>query len=256
MRLVDAVVFDFGGVLTEPVLPFVDRVVVPGLDRFAVRDLLLGDSGNIDSDHAWHRLERGEITLHEYALLTRRAAARLGIHNFEIPFAALSGDVSPSPRPCMVDLARRVRKAGLATAIITNNIRERRDWRAMLDAEHLVHLIVDSCEVGMRKPDRRIFDYTVERLGVSAARTVFLDDLAANAEGAERAGLIGVHVCADGQQAITSVEYLAGIREGEHVRTDGLSRLLRAPHVEPFSGVVATGSLQRVATGFAHAAER
>jgi putative hydrolase of the HAD superfamily len=215
MRRVDAVIFDFGGVLTEPVMPMIDRVAIPGLPSSAVRELLMGDYGQVGSQHPWHRLERGEITLHEYKRLTRQAAMRLGSTGDELPF--LSGSELPLAmvRDSMIDLVKRVRRAGLKTAILTNNIREFRDWRDLVNADSLVDIVVDSCEVGMRKPDRRIFDLTLDRLGVAADRAAFLDDMPVNVEGAERAGLIGVLVPSDERYAIAAVEYLAALREPE-----------------------------------------
>jgi 2-haloacid dehalogenase len=52
--------------------------------------------------------------------------------------------------------------------------------------------IVISGEVGVAKPDARIFEALIERHGVEPSRTVFVDDIAANVVGAEELGFIGV----------------------------------------------------------------
>jgi HAD superfamily hydrolase (TIGR01509 family) len=52
---------------------------------------------------------------------------------------------------------------------------------------------VFSHEVGLLKPDAAIFQHTLGKYGLTAGRTVFLDDIAANAEAARRAGMQAVH---------------------------------------------------------------
>jgi HAD superfamily hydrolase (TIGR01509 family) len=60
-------------------------------------------------------------------------------------------------------------------------------WDGMFDA------VVISGEVGMRKPEPRIFHYTLERIGLQAEECVFVDDLAENISAAVALGFIGVH---------------------------------------------------------------
>ena len=55
--------------------------------------------------------------------------------------------------------------------------------------EGLVDEIVYSHEVHHSKPDRRIYEIALERLGVSPDRTVFLDDVQANVDGALALGI-------------------------------------------------------------------
>lgn len=50
-----------------------------------------------------------------------------------------------------------------------------------------------SHEVGLQKPDRRIYELTAARFGLEPARTVFIDDIAANVAGARAAGWHGIH---------------------------------------------------------------
>lgn len=49
-------------------------------------------------------------------------------------------------------------------------------WRTMIDADDLVDVVIDSSEVGMRKPNPAIFQLALDRLGVRADRSIFLDD--------------------------------------------------------------------------------
>jgi putative hydrolase of the HAD superfamily len=71
---------------------------------------------------------------------------------------------------------------------LTNNVREWTDWREWVEA-HIFDLIVDSSEVGMRKPEPEIYLLTCEKLGVKPERAAFVDDIPTNIEGASAVGL-------------------------------------------------------------------
>jgi len=98
------------------------------------------------------------------------------------------------PIPEMIDAARAVRAAGYRTAILTNNVREWGSWRTRWDADNLVDVVVDSSQVGLRKPNPAIFELTVEQLGSPMERTLFLDDFPWNIAGADAVGLQTMHV--------------------------------------------------------------
>jgi putative hydrolase of the HAD superfamily len=86
-------------------------------------------------------------------------------------------------------LVRQVRAAGLRTALLSNAGGPGRpaQWQRLFD------VVVLSGQVGLRKPDPRIYALTAARLGVAAARCVVVDDVAGNVRGAAAAGMTGVH---------------------------------------------------------------
>lgn len=95
--------------------------------------------------------------------------------------------------PIMIDWARRLRKAGLLVAILSNMGREIRHhmdqyfpWLETFQ-EHTW-----SYELGVSKPDPAIYAHTVQKLGINADQALFIDDLAENIRGAQAAGLHGV----------------------------------------------------------------
>ncbi len=69
-------------------------------------------------------------------------------------------------------------------------------------------MVIDSCEVGMRKPDPRIFALTMDRLGVAPERAAFLDDYPGNIDAARRAGLHPILVTTDYHAAIAELDRL------------------------------------------------
>jgi putative hydrolase of the HAD superfamily len=77
----------------------------------------------------------------------------------------------------------------------------------MLPVDEIFDIVVDSGFVGARKPDREIYDITLERLGLAAAQTVFVDDTEVNCDAARELGMHVVHF-RDSDQAIAEIEAL------------------------------------------------
>jgi putative hydrolase of the HAD superfamily len=211
---VRAVIFDFGGVFVDsPFAAATDAAAALGVAPEVMLDIVFG-SYDLDTDHAWHRLERGEITLEDAREQIMAASTAEGgpvLDPFELLMALGGGGL----RDDMVDFVRAARGAGLATAILTNNAKEfAAFWRPMLPLEELFDDVVDSSFVGMRKPDPRIFELSLERLGVGADEAVFIDDAPGNVAGAEKVGLATVLIGSqrsDVPTAIAELRRLTGV---------------------------------------------
>jgi putative hydrolase of the HAD superfamily len=105
---------------------------------------------------------------------------------------------------------RALRERGLAMAICTNNVREwEARWRAMLPIDEIFDVVVDSAFVGTRKPEPRIYELTLERLGVSAEAALFIDDVQDNCRAARDLGLQAVWFQTT-EQAIAEAEAILG----------------------------------------------
>ena len=79
----------------------------------------------------------------------------------------------------------------------------------LVPVAEMFEVIVDSSEVGMRKPDLRIFELALKRLaGIAPTRTLFLDDYQANLDAAARLGIRGVLVEEDPSSAIATLDAL------------------------------------------------
>jgi putative hydrolase of the HAD superfamily len=193
-RAIDAVLFDFGGVLIGSPFAAIGAVgEAGGHDAAEVLEAMMGDYAT-DTDHPWHRLERGEIGVAEYGEFVRRQLAERGM---ELDFSALARLYRDlGIHHDVVDAARRLRARGYRTALVTNNVREFGDsWRALVPLDELFDVVVDSSEVGMRKPNPAIYHHALELLGgVAPERAVFLDDAPGNVAGARAAGLHAILV--------------------------------------------------------------
>jgi epoxide hydrolase-like predicted phosphatase len=96
-------------------------------------------------------------------------------------------------RPEMVALIADLADGGVPVGLLTNNAKEARAWwnSGVLPVDRFT-AVVDSSEVGLRKPDPRIFAVTAERMGRRTGELLYFDDMAENVEGAAAAGLVGV----------------------------------------------------------------
>jgi putative hydrolase of the HAD superfamily len=202
---VEAIVCDFGGVLTTPLV----ESFMAFQDQTGITTETLGKAmqaaTEAGGDNPLYEMERGEIT--EVAFLeglTDHLEPLLGhrpeMHRFkEIYFEALE------PNPEMIDLMRALKGEGYRMAMLTNNVREWEPlWRAMLPVDEIFETVVDSGFVGCRKPESRIYELTLERIGQAAETCLFIDDVLVNIEGARKAGLQGVHF-QDNEQAIPEI---------------------------------------------------
>ncbi|HEX3041827.1 MAG TPA: HAD family phosphatase [Solirubrobacterales bacterium] len=200
-----AIVSDFGGVLTTPLFAafaaFQDEVGISpeNLGKAMRVGLAEGD------DLPLFRLERGEISEDEFIErledgLESILGHRPHLHHFRQKFW---GALHPNEE--MIALMHELKASGLKMAMLTNNVREWEPlWRSMLPVDEIFEEIVDSAFVGCRKPEARIYELTLERIGMPAEACLFIDDLAPNIEGAEAAGMRAVHF-RDNAQAIAEI---------------------------------------------------
>jgi putative hydrolase of the HAD superfamily len=209
-RSIDAVIFDLGGVLMRNgrISEFAARF--PEHDADQLLKIFVGDYAT-DSDHSWHRLERGEITLDEHRALNKVALAAAGITLPPPPPEGGAAIVFELNEP-VVRMVHDLRRAGFKLSVLTNNVREFRSmWWDVLPFTELFDDVLDSHEVGLRKPNPAIYRLALERLGVAADRAAFLDDVQSNVDAADTVGIHGVLVDVDPTSAVATVRALAGL---------------------------------------------
>ena len=189
---VRAIISDFGGVLTNPLWEaFAAWNARVGADPGVLAGALQAAAEQMGK-HPLYELERGHMTEAEFtAAIEAHLPDGIELDGFrEIYFSHLH------PNEPMIELMRDLRVRGLRMALLTNNIREWEPlWRAKLPVDEIFEVVVDSAFVGMRKPEREIYELTLERLGdgVTPEECVFVDDVDVNCDAARSLGMHAVH---------------------------------------------------------------
>jgi putative hydrolase of the HAD superfamily len=203
--LIRAVISDFGGVLTTPILE--SFLAYQRESGISLEDLgrAMAKITADDGEHPLFELEKGKLSEDEFNRRLGDALGRPVAGMRETYFANLH------PNEPMIDCMRELRDRGMRMALLTNNVREwEPHWRAKLpDVDEIFEVIVDSGFVGMRKPDPAIYELTVERLGggLRAEECVFVDDFEVNCAAARDLGMAVVHY-RDAEQAIAELRAL------------------------------------------------
>lgn len=219
---VELVIFDYGGVISEPMLEQVRRFEERmGYPPYSIDVLLYGevpegydgdpvdgaDDGAEGPIHDFHLLETGAISFDDYLDgLVERAPAIIGRelepHAF-MEFAVATGVRIQWP---VVHELRRLQGEGVPLALLTNNVKEFGDtWRTSFPVDDLFPIVVDSSDVGMRKPDPAIYLHTCELCGVAPEASVFLDDNRDNVAASRALGIETVHVDRDPHRTIAEL---------------------------------------------------
>lgn len=194
-RVVDAIAFDFGGVLIHALVPAIHaQAERHDVEPAAMLEVLMGDP-HVDTDHPWHRAERGELDTTEIQgqLDPYATAQGVTLHGDEID--VILGPKDYGVQDVLIARITALRAEGYRTALVTNSFREfRPTLEELLDLPKLFDVVVDSSQVGARKPSARLFEIVLDRLDLPADRVLFLDDFAGNIAGAQAAGLRTIHV--------------------------------------------------------------
>jgi putative hydrolase of the HAD superfamily len=185
-----ALIVDFGGVMTvaeDDVFGAFCRET--GADPARLRTIVAGAFDGSDPDGLVARRERGQIPLQEF----ERALASALSQGLSQPIdpAGLHGRLFAAERldDAMMGAVRALRDAGIATAMLSNTWGDGAEQDALAD---LFDALVLSGRVGLRKPEPGIFLAATDALGVQPGACVFVDDIAANVEAAERVGMGGI----------------------------------------------------------------
>ena len=190
---IDAVLFDWGGVITVPPGPIVEKLyrqIDVDQDQLRLRRKAYRDE---DPDSQFARLERGELSLEAYLTWSRQDLP--GAETIWDPESAHFLFRHLTVVPEVVERIYQLKERGFLLGLLTNNIAEA--WPTVNDGlpiDDLFDVVINSAFVGMRKPEHRIYVHALEKLGVRAEHAVFLDDNRVNLEAARACGLNVVEV--------------------------------------------------------------
>lgn len=195
MAELSGLILDWGGVLTtdmrSSMAAWADSEDVD-IDQFAaVMADWFGRDGQFE---AWvnpvHAIERGEIEVPDFEVqLAQALSERLG-RDIDAQGLLQRLFAHFSHAHDMGALVRRAKNAGIATALLSNS------WGNMYPDhifDGMFDVVIISGEVGMRKPEERIYRLTLDQLGKNPEECVFVDDLRVNIDAAVALGIVGIH---------------------------------------------------------------
>ena len=151
------------------------------------------------STGAWAKLERGELTLEEFykpfasevsALLNDEKITAETVEEF---MGNLMAGLKKTDED-MMEAIKSLKEQGLKLAVLTNNWKSDKFGRLLFEELDMFDQVVESCVVGMRKPELEIYQHTLDKLGVTGEDAVFLDDIAGNLTPAEQLGITTIKV--------------------------------------------------------------
>ena len=180
-----AVIFDFGSVLVQmgdetPRQALAEQLGVPLKELYRLV---------FDSETA-SRAMVGELTIEQH---WQAVGAALGVAPEALPAIRAQFWSADQVNTELVEYIRKLRpkyKVGLLSNA-WNDLRQGMQQRFGFDG--LFDELVISAEVGLAKPDPRIFRLAVARLGVQPEQAIFVDDVLANVEAARLIGLQAIH---------------------------------------------------------------
>ena len=207
--MIEAVIWDFGGVLTSSPFEAFARFEA---ERGLPADIIRRTNAANHLENAWAKFERAEVDIEAFDQLFAAESLALGaeVRGRDV-LPLLVGDL----RPEMVEALRRI-KSQFKTGCITNNLPANAigsaGGRTLYIAEvmALFDHIIESAKIGLRKPDPQIYRMMVDALAVDPKHCVYLDDLGVNLKPAREMGMTTIKV-RDAAQALTELEAAVGL---------------------------------------------
>ena len=179
--MINTIIFDWGGVLIKGThTGGVIRIIE---ERFGLKDTF----SLIDSQMVI--LDSGESNLEEFTETINKE------YSITIPLDEMNSIFEEAivPDDEMMDLVKRLKKKYKLILLSNNNHPTikilRQKYQQMLALFEKVYL---SAELKIRKPDKKLFDYVINDLGLKPEECLFIDDKEKNIKGSEAAGMKGI----------------------------------------------------------------
>lgn len=183
--MVRNVVFDVGNVLVRWEPQDVVAKVFP--EELFPYDL----TRKLVKSQTWYDLNLGKLTEHE-AIQAYNRELNIPLERLEQLMQALKEALLPLDGS--FELLDRLVSAEVPTYCITDNVHEIVSFlKAKYDFFDKFKGVVVSAEVGILKPDERIYQHLLTQYDLVPHESVFLDDRKANVEGAIQVGMKGIH---------------------------------------------------------------
>lgn len=147
-----------------------------------------------EGDERWQRYLEGEATEREYWLDFAAKAQANGAPLDGHPTLMRAMFQTPgieAIRPEAIDLVQQAMSAGRALGILTNELMDfqGREWVEAQEWFPWFPVLIDSTELGIRKPSPEPYLVAIEQMALPASHIVFIDDNPTYVAGGEAVGL-------------------------------------------------------------------
>lgn len=183
--MIKTVIFDMGGVILRTIDPVPRERMAKrfGCSRKELEDFVFSSASSIQSE-----IGQLDDMLHWRVVLEHYHQTDLMPENAYYEY--FSGDsIDQELLEFVVSL-----KKGLKVGLLSNaweNARQR--LGGLYEFIDVFDVAIFSSEVGMRKPEKTIFDLMLRQLNSQPQEAIFVDDVMENIKGADKAGLHTVH---------------------------------------------------------------
>jgi epoxide hydrolase-like predicted phosphatase len=180
-----AVIFDFGGVVYKEVMGFIyeDTGKRFGIEPSVVRD----ESKQLQAE--W---QKNKITSEEF---WRRLASNLKIVDVqalkEVWDKTFVEHTAPNEKT--IEIIKKLKANGYEVVVLSNTIEPHAAYHKLKKNFDLFSFVFLSFEIGMRKPDRELYEYVLKQLNVHPEQCLFVDDSEKNVLAAEEVGMHAIH---------------------------------------------------------------
>ncbi len=171
--MIKAIIFDWGGVLGPPG------------NRVAAK--ILAEEFGYDEDAIFFTLDTLED---EYSTGPENAEYYINvIKKFKMPIPRLKDVLNNIPPWEVFDLAKELKQKGYAIYILSNQMKPRTDAIRRDNDLSFFDDVWFSNEIGMKKPDKKVFEFMLSKIGLPAEQCIFIDDNDYNVDAAKELGI-------------------------------------------------------------------
>lgn len=179
METIKSVIFDWGGVLIDD--------PNPGLMQYCAKALRLSRETYIETHSKFAGgFQKGMVCEDEF---WGKICSELNVSKPDIPSLwAEAFEAAYVPRNGMFSMAASLQENGYKTAVLSNTEVPAMQYFHQQQYD-MFDVLVFSCAEGIQKPDRKIYELTLEKLGSQPRQSVFIDDNPEYINGAKEVGI-------------------------------------------------------------------
>ena len=178
---IKVILWDYGGVLTES--PIKNFHKFENDNNYMLNTIVKINSDN-KYENAWAKLEKNEVSIEDFSILFQQEAQKFGIKNINTDKLLECLNVKPNTK--MFELLKEISKK-YTCACLTNNFKNIKVSNFEYIKDNFSY-VFESSKLRMRKPERKIYLYVLNKLKVNAEEILFIDDLGINLKPAKELG--------------------------------------------------------------------